>query len=129
MGDNTKIELANPPPWLQSALSDVARLAALPSNGDSYGSPPLSKTARQNAVQLLASIEYEDCPTPCIVPISGGGLQIEWQDNRRELELEIVVGSYEVLFLKVHEDDSAEEGAFSITDRSTFRRRTQLWPL
>jgi hypothetical protein len=113
--------LANPPSWLKSALADVARTAALPANWDSYGSPPLSETARQNAVQLLASIEYEDFPAPCIVPISGGGLQIEWQYNRRELELEIVAGSPEVLFLKVHEDDSAEEGAFSITDRSTLQ--------
>jgi hypothetical protein len=50
-----------------------------------------------------------------------GGLQIEWQDNGRELELEIVAGSHEVLFLKVHEDDSTEEGVFSITDRSTLQ--------
>jgi hypothetical protein len=56
--------LAHPPPWLKSALSDVARLVALPANWDSYGSPPLSETARQNAVQLLASIEYEGFPAP-----------------------------------------------------------------
>ena len=121
MSDSNKIELANPPPWLKLALADVARLAALPANWDSYGSPPLSETACQNAVQLLASIEYEDFPVPRIVPLSGGGLQIEWQYNRRELGLEIVAGSHEVLFLKVHEDDSAEEGVFSITDRSTLQ--------
>ena len=121
MSDSNKTELANPPPWLKLALATVARMAALLASWDSYGSPPLSETARQNAVQLLASIEYEDFPAPCIVPISGGGLQIEWQDNRRELELEIVAGSHEVLFLKVHEDDSAEEGVFSITDRSTLQ--------
>ena len=76
MDDSNKTELANPLPWLKSALANVARLAALPANWDSYGSPPLSETVHQNAVQLLASIEYEDFPAPCIVPLSGGGLQI-----------------------------------------------------
>jgi hypothetical protein len=119
--DSNKTKLAKPPSWLKPVLTDVARMAALPANWDSYSSPPLSETVRQNAVQLLASIEYEDLPAPRIVPISGGGLQIEWQYNRRELELEIVSGSHEVLFLKVHEDDSAKEGAFSITDRSALQ--------
>src|SRR6266568_9698908 len=113
--------LANQPLWLKSALAEVARIAALPTNWDSYGSPPLNEIMRQNGVQLLVSIEYEDFPPPSIVPISGGGLQIEWQYKRRELELEIVAGSHQVLFLKVHEDDSAEEGTLSIIDRGTLQ--------
>ena len=113
--------LANLPLWLKSALAEVARIAALPTNWDSYGSPPLNEIMRQNGVQLLVSIEYEDFPPPSIVPISGGGLQIEWQYKRRELELEIVAGSHQVLFLKVHEDDSAEEGTLSIIDRGTLQ--------
>ena len=113
--------LAYLPPWLKSALADVAQMAALPANWDSYSSPPPRETVCQSAVQLLASIEHAGFPAPRIVPISGGGLQIEWQYNRRELELEIVAGSHEVLFLKVHEDDSAEEGVCSITDWSTLQ--------
>ena len=73
MGDSNKTELANLPPWLKLALADVARMAALPANWDSYGSPPPSETVRQNAVQLLTSIEHEDFPSPRIVPLSGGG--------------------------------------------------------
>ena len=86
VGDSNKTELANPPPWLKLARGDVARMAALPANWDSYGSPPPSDTVRQNAVQLLDSIEYEDFPAPRIVSLSGGWLQIEWQYNKCELE-------------------------------------------
>jgi hypothetical protein len=114
--------LKNSLPWLSSALDDVARLAALPPDWDGYGSPQLGATEREHAIQLLASIDHQGIPAPNIVPISGGGIQIEWQHNRRELELEIVPGAAAVLFLKVHEDDTTEEGAFPLTDRHTMRK-------
>ena len=113
--------LENPPSWLTSALADVMRIAALPANWDSYGSPPVGETVRGNAIQLLASINYEDFPVPQIVPISGGALQMEWQYHERELELRVDAGSHEVLYLKVHKDDRSEEGVVSITDRGTIQ--------
>jgi hypothetical protein len=108
--------LRNPVPWLSSALADIARVAALPPNWDGHGSPQLGAKEREYATDLLASIDYEDLPAPNIVPVSGGGIQLEWQHRGRELELEIVAGSQGLLFLKVYEDETAEEGCYLIAD-------------
>jgi hypothetical protein len=108
--------LKNPVSWLSSALADVARVAALPPSWDGHGSPQLGTQEREYATDLLASIDYEDVPAPTIVPVSGGGMQLEWQHKGRELELEIVAGSQELLFLKVYTDETAEEGGYPIVD-------------
>jgi hypothetical protein len=111
-----------PAPWLETALEDVARLAALPPNWDGYGSPPIGVKERWQAVRLLTSIAYEDLPAPTIVPVSGGGIQLEWQYCGRELELEIVAGSPDLLFLKVYEDGTTEEDSYPIADLERTRK-------
>jgi len=104
------------PPWLSSALADIARIAELPPGWDGYGSPQVSLKEREQATQLLASMTYSDLPAPNIVPVSGGGIQIEWQHCGRELELEIDAGAQEIIFLQVYEDGTTEEGSYPIAD-------------
>jgi hypothetical protein len=105
-----------PPPWLSSALAEIARIATLPPGWDGYGSPQLSVEEWEQAIQLLASITHSDLSAPNIVPVSGGGIQIEWQHCGRELELEIVAGAREVIFLQVYGDGTTEEGSYPIAD-------------
>ena len=105
-----------PPPWLSSALADIARLAELPPGWDGYGSPQRSVKEREQATQLLASMTYSDLPAPNIVPVSGGGMQMEWQHGGRALELEIVAGAQEIIFLQVYEDGTTAEGSYPIAD-------------
>lgn len=104
------------PPWLSSAVADLARIAELPPGWDGYDSPQLSVPEREQAAQLLASLPYSDLPAPNIVPVSGGGIQIEWQHGGRELELEVVAGAQEIIFLQVYEDGTTEEGSYPIAD-------------
>lgn len=110
--------LTNPVPWLSDALDAVARIAALPSDWDGHGSPQLGSSEREYVVDILASINNEALPIPVVVPVSGGGIQLEWQHAGRELELEIVAGSKSLLFLKVYEDETAEEGCYPIIDQN-----------
>ena len=105
-----------PPPWLSSALADIARIAELPPGWDGYASPQLSIKEREQAAQLLASMTYSDLPAPTIVPVSGGGIQIEWQHCGRELELEVVAGVQEIIFLQVYEDGTTKEGSYPIAE-------------
>lgn len=84
------------PPWLMDVLPRLDELAALEENWDSYGSPPPSADLIghvlmivQRAERLLGySSQQSVMPTPSIVPLSGGGIQIEWQTQVKELELE-----------------------------------------
>jgi hypothetical protein len=109
-------ELKRPVRWLTSALADVARIADLPHNWDGYGSAPLGVKEREHVTKLLSSIDNADLPAPNIVPVSGGGIQLEWQYHGRELELEIVVGSEDLIFLKVYPDGMMEENSYPIFD-------------
>jgi hypothetical protein len=109
-------ELKRPVRWLTSALADVARIAELPQDWDGYGSAPLGMKEREHVTKLLSSIDNADVPAPNIVPISRGGIQIEWQHKARELELEIVEGSEDLMFLKVSSDGMMEENSYPIAD-------------
>jgi len=101
-------------PWYRLALKDIEETALLPLNWDGYGSPPPGMQELQCAKVILGLIEYENFPQPHIVPISGGGIQLEWQYRGRELELEIVSKLGIILFLRVHEDGTTEEDSYPL---------------
>ncbi len=73
-----------PPPSDAAQLAAV-RLLALKENWDSYGAPIISKIAVDAALQLrnvLAAV-------PSFVPMSNGGVQVEWHSLGFDVELEI----------------------------------------
>jgi len=106
-----------PIPWLESVVRKIDDLASLSLNWDSYGSSPPGVEECQYAKSILSLIEQDNFPVPDIVPVSGGGIQLEWQYQGRALELEIVANSGSVNFLKIHEDGTAEEDSYPITAR------------
>jgi len=73
--------------WLDECLERVNDLARMPLGWDSYGSPTIAPEAVETAVELLHKLALLSAPKPHIVPISGGGLQLDWAVNNRELEI------------------------------------------
>ncbi len=100
--------------WLPSALETLSQMTALPTNWNGYGSPPPGAKAAEHAIRFLKSVDGDNLPEPNIVPVSGGGIQLEWYHCGRELELEIVSGEDDLIFLKVYEDDRMEEGSYPL---------------
>ncbi len=90
-------------------LKKLAEVATLPQNWDSYGSPPPTQVSVEVAKILIKAIDCENLPPLRIVPVPGGGLQLEWNVGTRELELEILHdGSVE--YLKSDRGEPLEEG-------------------
>ena len=95
------------------SFQTLEQIRQLPDDWDSYGSPRLSDEIYTNAFAFLCSLlNHEEFPEPSIGPVSGGGVQFEWQMGGRELEIEFSEPSQNE-FLKVYEDRRMEEGAFS----------------
>jgi hypothetical protein len=114
--------------WLIKARDDIAQLKNLPDNWDSYGSPSIPTRLFENAKNFLTSLEFENISPPRVVPISGGGLQFEWQQGHREIEVEFIEDNF-IGYLKVVSDKPIEEGQFSINNYDSARLLIKwLWP-
>ena len=88
-------------PWLSATQRKIAELAQLPENWDSYGSRPIRPAAIEQAADILAYLSKLNLPRPQIFPVPGGGIQLEFQQERRELEIEILPdGSIEFLVVE-----------------------------
>lgn len=103
------------PLWKIYAMIGVLKAASLPNDWDSYGSPAPLQLVVETALKLIKSIPFDDLPVPCVVPISGAGLQIEWSVSRKELELEILPDC-SIEFLKVERREPIDEGKFATAD-------------
>src|SRR6266581_4828084 len=75
--------------WQVAALRRIAQLSNLPMNWDTYGSVPISETVLDVASELVRGASFDAAPAPRVVPVSGGGIQLEWQSGDRELDIQI----------------------------------------
>lgn len=108
------------PAWLIKAKYDLDRIMALPENWDSYGSPSILEVLYKNAENFLRSLEVENIEAPFVAPVSGGGIQFEWQNKARELEIEFVQSNV-FGYLKIIRDEPIDEGQFSVQDYNSAR--------
>ncbi len=84
--------------WLRSAQRKVSELANLPPGWDGYNSRPVQQQAIERTLNILKCIAGLRLPRPQIFPVPGGGLQVEFSQDGRELEIETLPdGSVEYL--------------------------------
>jgi len=112
---------ADEPTWLIKAKYYMTQLASLPQNWNSYGSPPVPLELLKNAQNFLNSLKLENIPPPFVAPVSGGGIQFEWHNEDRDLEVEFVE-PLTVGYLKLIKDEPIEEGEFSARDYDSARK-------
>ena len=74
-------------PWARDLSSSLGELARLPVGWDTYGSPPPPLDLVWQVLRLLVFVERTDLPLPAVVPLPGGGIQLEWETASRELEV------------------------------------------
>ena len=95
--------------WRAGVLEKLSTFKKLPHSWNSYGSPPPSDKAIKNAASFLMMMSDENLPRPRVIPISGGGIQFEWNYGERELELEFRPdGTFEYLWVPDRNSDGTE---------------------
>lgn len=75
--------------WQVEALKRLAGLTNLPANWDTYGSIPISDPVLDAATELVRGASFDAAPIPRVVPVSGGGVQLEWSKGSRELDIQV----------------------------------------
>lgn len=96
--------------WIRQADQKISELSQLPENWDGYGSRSIQQAAVEQASALLSKLASFNLPAPQIFPVPGGGIQLEFRQDSRELEIEILPdGSIE--YLTVNEEGQMSEGS------------------
>jgi hypothetical protein len=73
--------------WQNEVVSTLCRFVELPENWDSYGGKPLRHDTGMFALQLINAVMGPSLPSPYILPVADGGVQIEWHMNALDIEL------------------------------------------
>lgn len=95
--------------WSHSLRKKLGELTNLPENWNSYGSRRIQQEAIETTAKLLSDLVKIDMPEPQIFPVSGGGVQLEWENAKCELEIEILPDR-SIEYLIVDEQGDMHEG-------------------
>ena len=82
--------MSDHPAGLKLARQRLDELTSLPWGWDGGRSGPVSAECARFASVLIERLCAIDVPTPQIVPLSGGDLQLEWNMNALEIEVRII---------------------------------------
>jgi hypothetical protein len=77
------------PRWYRPAVARLKELLALEPGWDGHGGASLRPDVARYCVQLMGRVLNSDTPPPQIVPLSHGGVQLEWHLRDVDLEIEI----------------------------------------
>ena len=74
--------------WLKPTLQSLQDLLQLPQDWDGYGAVRIQEQIAQKALMVLVEVMENDAPAPSVVPLSDGGIQVEWHQRGRNIEIE-----------------------------------------
>jgi hypothetical protein len=104
--------IQNNAPWFQSAAKQLSDFLKLGQDWDGYGSSGISSTALRAAFDLVSTIDVQGLKAPHIAPITGGGIQIIFEQDDRNVEFEILPNGF-IEYVSCTEDDTCDEGVIS----------------
>ncbi len=73
--------------WLRDAIFEVEQLTRLPDGWNTYGASSVSASAATQAVTFLVDHAYAEIARPSVVPLTDGGIQLEWHRGGIDLEI------------------------------------------
>jgi hypothetical protein len=98
--------------WRHKAEHRLMELIRLPIGWDGHAGRPADRDIVEFAASVLASLMLPRVPVPAIMPLSYGGIQIEWHRNGWDIEIEISAPNQ--MHIYQHELASGEEREFDI---------------
>lgn len=99
------------------AFQRIGRFARLPENWDSYAAKAIDRECISRGVSIfkelvkLRSVAEVQIAAPFVAPLSSGGIQIEWEEGERYLEVSITPDPLSVDYFAT---DKAKEGQLTL---------------
>lgn len=93
-------------PWRSTVEARFEKLVGYKEGWDGYQSPPPHPSVIAYARSALHSVMQFDTPPPAIVPMSEGGLQLEW--HREGYDIELAIYSTDDVELSIEFPDDRE---------------------
>lgn len=95
------------PNWLPAVYGRMQELMSLDIGWDGHNGQPVSRDIAGFAIEFLLQTMTTDGPPPQLVPLSYGGVQLEWHE--KEIDLEIEVEAPNRIFVSFEDHQSGEE--------------------
>jgi hypothetical protein len=108
------------PPWFDPLMQGLVDLLTLPPNWNSYGAGTIEPKAVHDAMNFINGLLGPTSPAPRVVPLSSGGLQLEW--HRQGVDLEVVFDRDEQAFFNFRNRVSREESEYALPENSDLLR-------
>jgi len=90
--------------WLAQVEERLTQLLLLPKGWDGYQSQRVTPQTARFVTNVLNSVMAGHTPAPSIVPVSGGGLQVEWHRNGLDIELYVAKPMQAELYVSFGDD-------------------------
>lgn len=98
--------------WQHKAQLRLMELIRLPVGWDGHSGRPVKRDIAEFAASVLASLMLPRIPMPAIMPLSYGGVQIEW--HRKGWDIEIEISAPNQMHIYQYELQSGDEREFDI---------------
>jgi len=102
------------PAWFDPLMQGFVDLLTLPNNWNSYGAGPIDSALIHEAMEFMNNLLGPSNPAPRMVPLSSGGLQIEW--HRKGIDLEVVFDSGEEPYFYYRNRMNGEESEHTLRE-------------
>ena len=108
------------PAWFDPLMQGFVDLLTLPHDWNSYGAGAIDQNMVLSAMNLITGLLGPTSPVPRVVPLSSGGLQLEW--HRKGIDLEVVFDRNEQPFFYCRNRVTGEDSEHELPEDSVLLR-------
>ena len=105
------------PAWFDPLVQGFVDLLTLPPNWNSYQAGTIDSQIVHDAMNFINGVLGPTSPAPRVVPLSSGGLQLEW--HRQGIDLEVVFDRGERPFFYYKDRVKGQESEHSLPEDSS----------
>ena len=102
------------PSWFDPLVQGLVDLRTLSPNWDSYNAMPINPKLVNTALTFMSGLLGPSSPAPRVVPLSSGGLQLEW--HRKGVDVEVVFDQDERPYFYRRNRASGEESEHGLPE-------------